>query len=396
MKNIFLFLFSFSCFLINAQFKNHHSYKIEKIRDDFEEVVQTIEEVTLKSNLYDFYGVEKPLEVFVEVKIFKDYKSPSLNTIFLNVFYKEDGNLYEFDLERDYISEVGIKVAGESALIYKEPPSNFVRYKTYADGTREKLIINGMGVQSSKHPMGVSSAEGLFYSKFINSESDKKIYIKTPSYRINFNVPGFYLKKGYNSSSSQILKQIYDNASVHFTMPDFEEFKSALQDEENALKVLNNMSEYYDMPDEKTFLSDIKILNTERNLKADHEKKIENNNISEVPFAVIDQVPIFPGCEDLEKKDLRNCFQDKINEHIRNNFMYPKIAQEMGIQGVVYVEMIIDSDGLIKDIRTRGPDRNLEEAAKELIKKLPRLIPGKINGVTVRVPFSIPITYRLQ
>lgn len=176
---------------MNAQFKNHHSYKIDKIRDDFEEVVQTIEEVTLKSKLYDLYGDEKLLEVFVKVKIFKAFSSPSLNTIYLNVFYKQDGNLYKFDLERDYITEVGIKVAGENALIYDEPPTAFVSYETYADGTKVKSIDNGINIQSSKHPMGVSSAEGLFYSKFINSDSDKKIYIKTPSYRINFNVPGF-------------------------------------------------------------------------------------------------------------------------------------------------------------------------------------------------------------
>ena len=51
----------------------------------------------------------------------------------------------------------------------------------------------------------------------------------------------------------------------------------------------------------------------------------------DVPFAVIEDVPIYPGCERVKKSERRNCFQDQINKHIRKNFRYPDIAQEMGI-----------------------------------------------------------------
>ena len=47
----------------------------------------------------------------------------------------------------------------------------------------------------------------------------------------------------------------------------------------------------------------------------------------DVPFAVIEDVPIFPGCESVAKSQRRACFQDKINQHIRRNFRYPEIAQ---------------------------------------------------------------------
>ena len=116
----------------------------------------------------------------------------------------------------------------------------------------------------------------------------------------------------------------------------------------------------------------------------------------DVPFAVIEDVPIFPGCESVAKSQRRACFRDKINQHIRRNFRYPEIAQEMGIQGRVYVNFIIAKDGSITNIRMRGPDKNLENEAQRIISRLPQMTPGKQRGRAVRVPFSIPITFRLQ
>ena len=116
----------------------------------------------------------------------------------------------------------------------------------------------------------------------------------------------------------------------------------------------------------------------------------------DVPFAVIEDVPIFPGCEKVSKDKRRDCFQEKMNNHIRKNFRYPEIAQEMGIQGRVYVNFIIDKDGSITNIRMRGPDQNLEKEAERIISRLPSMTPGKQRGRPVRVPFSIPITFRLQ
>jgi protein TonB len=116
----------------------------------------------------------------------------------------------------------------------------------------------------------------------------------------------------------------------------------------------------------------------------------------DVPCAVIEDVPIFPGCEKVAKSERRKCFQEQMNKHIRRNFRYPEIAQEMGIQGRVYVNFIISKDGSISNIRMRGPDKNLEKEAQRIISKLPSMIPGKQRGRAVRVPFSIPITFRLQ
>jgi len=113
-----------------------------------------------------------------------------------------------------------------------------------------------------------------------------------------------------------------------------------------------------------------------------------------VPFAVIEDVPVFPGCENA--KDKKACFQEQMQDHIRKNFRYPEIAQEMGVQGRVSVIFVIQKDGSIGNIRMRGPDKNLEAEAMRIIQKLPKMTPGKQRGRPVKVPFSIPITFKLQ
>lgn len=114
----------------------------------------------------------------------------------------------------------------------------------------------------------------------------------------------------------------------------------------------------------------------------------------DVPFAVIEDVPVFPGCEN--DSDKRACFNKMIQKHIGKNFRYPEIAQEMGVQGRVSVMFVIQKDGSIGNVRMRGPDKNLEKEAARIINKLPKMTPGKQRGRAVRVPFSIPINFKLQ
>ena len=116
----------------------------------------------------------------------------------------------------------------------------------------------------------------------------------------------------------------------------------------------------------------------------------------DVPFAIIEDVPLFPGCERVKKSERRKCFQEKLDKHVLKNFRYPEIAQEMGVQGRVFVTFVIDRDGTITGIRTRGPDKNLEKEAARIIGKLTNMTPGKQRGRAVRVPFSYPINFRLQ
>ncbi|WP_431127565.1 energy transducer TonB [Flagellimonas flava] len=113
-----------------------------------------------------------------------------------------------------------------------------------------------------------------------------------------------------------------------------------------------------------------------------------------VPWKTVEEAPMFPGCENAS--DQRECFQNMIQKHIRKNFRYPEPAQEMGLQGRVNVVFTIQKDGSIGDVRMRGPHKILESEASRIISKLPKMEPGKQRGTPVKVPFSIPITFRLN
>jgi protein TonB len=113
-----------------------------------------------------------------------------------------------------------------------------------------------------------------------------------------------------------------------------------------------------------------------------------------VPFAVIEKVPIFPGCTG-NNDQLKACFQEKMQEHLRKHFKYPEVASELGIYGKVFVLFQIDKNGLVTKIKTRGPDQILEKEAERIISLLPKMEPGKQRNKPVAVPYSIPINFKL-
>ncbi len=123
-------------------------------------------------------------------------------------------------------------------------------------------------------------------------------------------------------------------------------------------------------------------------------EQILRNNEGVVPFAWVEEVPVFPGCEN--ETDKRACFNEKMQRHISKNFRYPQEAQEKGIQGRVNTMFTISKDGSIPKITLRGPDKLLEDEVERIISRLPRMIPGKYRGESVDVPYSIPVTFKLQ
>ena len=145
---------------------------------------------------------------------------------------------------------------------------------------------------------------------------------------------------------------------------------------------------------EETVIESTETSQEEEVIEIDDVEVEEIDEDITVPFAVIEDVPVFPGCEGSSNK--KACFQEMMQKHIRKNFRYPEIAQEMGVQGRVNVMFVIQKDGSIGGIRMRGPDKNLEAEALRIINKLPNMTPGKQRGRPVKVPFSIPITFRLQ
>ena len=123
-------------------------------------------------------------------------------------------------------------------------------------------------------------------------------------------------------------------------------------------------------------------------------KKYEN--AEEVPFAVIDKVPTFPGCE--ESTDLKMCFQEAITKHIISNFK-SDVSKGLGLDkgtSKIFAMFTIDKDGNVTNIRTRAPHEKLNDEAKRVLEALPKMKPGEHSGKAVSVKYSLPIAFKVE
>ena len=76
---------------------------------------------------------------------------------------------------------------------------------------------------------------------------------------------------------------------------------------------------------------------------------------------------------------------------------YPTIAAENGVQGRVTVQFVVNRDGSIVDAKViRGIDPYLDKEALRVLSLMPKWNPGKQNGETIRVKYTLPLTFRLQ
>lgn len=116
----------------------------------------------------------------------------------------------------------------------------------------------------------------------------------------------------------------------------------------------------------------------------------------EVPFAVIEEVPIYPGCENGSNVQKRRCTSAAIQEFVQRNFN-TRMAQSIGLIGRQRANVIfkIDKFGNITSIRSRGTHPLIEQEANRVIASLPKMIPGKQRGRVVTVPYSLPIIFTI-
>ena len=113
----------------------------------------------------------------------------------------------------------------------------------------------------------------------------------------------------------------------------------------------------------------------------DTEEDAENVKV----FDVVEEMPQFPGGS------------SALFEYIANNLKYPRVAEEIGVQGRVIVTFVVGTDGSIKNAKiSKSVDPLLDKEALRVVYAMPKWIPGKHNGRTVNVQYSVPITFRLQ
>ena len=124
----------------------------------------------------------------------------------------------------------------------------------------------------------------------------------------------------------------------------------------------------------------------------------KGNSIGDVPFAVIENVPVFPGCEGLEtNKERKECMSNEISQFVNGNFN-TNLAVELDLKGItrVYVQFKIDKNGKIVNVTARAPHPILQAEGERVINKLPTMKPGEQGGEKVGVLYSLPITFMVS
>jgi protein TonB len=130
----------------------------------------------------------------------------------------------------------------------------------------------------------------------------------------------------------------------------------------------------------------------------DIEEVVEDEDIiEEVPFAVIEEAPIYPGCKG-SKAQRKKCLQEKIKEHVFKKYNIG-LAEELGLEPgkkKVYVLFKIDHRGDIVNVQARGPHARLEKEAVRVVQSLPKMKPAKQRGKAVSVKYTLPITLEVR
>ena len=104
-----------------------------------------------------------------------------------------------------------------------------------------------------------------------------------------------------------------------------------------------------------------------------------------VVYEFCSQMPMFPGGENAYFR------------YLAENLVYPLEARGSGIQGKVYVQFVVWTDGSIRDVEVvKGVHELLDNEAIRVVKMMPNWQPGEQLGKKVPVRYRLPIKFTID
>ena len=164
--------------------------------------------------------------------------------------------------------------------------------------------------------------------------------------------------------------------------------KDELVKEENQVKQMDKLDEKVAVGTEnKEGVKDrtVEAVRSEIAVAAPPPPPAPKPEVATKVFDVVEEMPSFPGGN------------GALMSYLNSNTKYPVVAQENGVQGRVIISFVVERDGSISDVKVaRSVDPSLDREAQRVVKSMPRWSPGKQNGSTVRVKYTVPVVFRLQ
>jgi protein TonB len=127
--------------------------------------------------------------------------------------------------------------------------------------------------------------------------------------------------------------------------------------------------------------------------ETDENEEIIAEEIEDVSFMIIEDVPVFPGCKG-DKAALKNCFSKMVEKHFSTKFD-ADLPNELGLDAGrkrIFISFKIDKNGNVVNILARVPHPKIKKEIVKVMKMLPKMKPGRQRGKAVGVKYSIPFT----
>lgn len=144
------------------------------------------------------------------------------------------------------------------------------------------------------------------------------------------------------------------------------------------------------VPDDKEIVEDLPPIDAE--VREDEEVEVvislglmDDEPVEEAPVNWASEMPSYEG-------GMENFYV-----FLSRKVKYPRRAQQIGVEGRVFVQFVVEKDGSLSDIQVvKGIGAGCDEEALRVMNLVPRFIPGKQGDVRVRVKMIVPINFQLH
>jgi len=142
------------------------------------------------------------------------------------------------------------------------------------------------------------------------------------------------------------------------------------------------------------------VLDIESNALEDYVDVPDNDIpiINDVPFILIEDAPVYKGCEGLSKEENKKCFIRSIQKFIIKKFNVD-LAQDLGLNSgthKMFAMFVVDKNGNVVNVKIKAPHVRLKKEVQKIMNRLPKFIPGMQRKVPVNVKFTLPISFRVE
>ena len=119
------------------------------------------------------------------------------------------------------------------------------------------------------------------------------------------------------------------------------------------------------------------------------------SGIAQISDTQYEKYPVFPNCKEVSVDAMEQCFSQKLQQFIYDNFNVPKEVTEQNYRGNVSVFFEVTKEGKFKVLYVDGIYEELSAEVRRIFEMLPTVEPATYSGNPTYVQFTMPIAIPL-